>query len=163
MAGYQRSEDGRVELQLLNAIEYLIANGFSLSGVTPTVNVDMVQADVEGITGGNAGAPGTGGKTLKDLFDALGGSVAAGAVDSKTVGATTTQLVAAAASRLRVVVTNLGTERVDVAIGAAAESGKGLPIQPLEARVIDRGAALAINAICASGGMSVAIQTLSKA
>ncbi len=109
-------------------------------------------------------------KTLRDVLAAGAGNVAAGAVTSVSVGAVSTAVLAAAATRELAIVTNLSDANVYVAVGAAAQVGKGLPLAP----AVDGGvggsvtltgpsAKLAVNAIVAAGSKSVAVQTGSSA
>lgn len=94
--------------------------------------------------------------------DSMGYTATAGAIGAVTVGATTTVVLAAGSTRQRVVLSNLGTERIDVAVGATAVAGSGIGIPVAGAVVLApaSGCRLAINAICASGGMSLSYQTL---
>jgi len=103
---------------------------------------------------------------LAEISAALGGGVTAGAVATATVGSASTVVLAASASRRVAVVTNLGDEVVYLAVGAAAVSGRGIPLAPAASgsvggsvEIVGPMAALAINGICASGGKTVAIQT----
>lgn len=64
------------------------------------------------------------------------------------------------------VVTNMSDQVIYLAIGATAVSGRGIPLAPATSGSVGGSveisgpmAALAISAICASGGKSVAVQT----
>ena len=100
----------------------------------------------------------------QSLVALAGTNVAAGAVGSVSVGSSTTEVLAAGAKRERVVLTNDSDEKIYVAVGASAESAKGIPLAANGGTVIltpSGGCKMAINAICASGGKALAYQTLS--
>ena len=100
----------------------------------------------------------------QSLAALAGTNVAAGAVGSVSVGSSTTEVLAAGTKRERVVLTNDSDEKIYVAVGAAAVSAKGIPLAANGGAVIltpSGGCKLAINAICASGGKTLAYQTLS--
>jgi hypothetical protein len=91
----------------------------------------------------------------------LGEESLVGVPDSVTVGAATTAVLAADPKRQAAVLTNDGDEKMYVGIGAAAVVGKGVPL-PVGASIVltpRGGCRLAINAICASGGKSMATHT----
>jgi len=102
-------------------------------------------------------------KALIAAEAAVGGTINAGAVANVLVGATTTVVLAADAARHTVVLTNLSDERIDVAVGTDAEADKGIPLAANGGAVsLTAGRArLAINAICASGSKTLAVQTFS--
>jgi predicted sugar kinase len=100
----------------------------------------------------------------QSLVALAGTNVAAGAVGNVSVGSSTTVVLAAGVKRERVVLTNDSDEKIYIAVGAAAESAKGIPLAANGGAVIltpSGGCKLAINAICASGGKTLAYQTLS--
>lgn len=105
-----------------------------------------------------------------DMLAALADEIDSGAIDSATVGDTTSEILAADANRLGYVVTSLASELVYTAIGASAVMSKGgaLSAMPTTTQIggqmIVSGAAakLALNGICASGGMTVLTQTFLK-
>jgi len=103
-----------------------------------------------------------GGDALEAL-QALGGILPTdGATNAITIGATTTVILAADATREKVILSNISDERIDVAIGVAAVAGKGIGVPVAGTIVItpSGGCKLAINGICASGGKVMATQTL---
>lgn len=88
-----------------------------------------------------------------------------GAINDVTVGATTTAVLAASATRERVMLANETFEKMYIAVGTAAISGKGICLDAGDSIVLtpDDGCKLAINAICASGGKTLIYQTLATA
>ncbi len=109
--------------------------------------------------------------SVASILEALGGGVTVGAADAVAVGATTTVVLAAATGRRSVTLTNLSTSVVYITVGAAAVSGKGIPLAAASGagsvggscEISGAGAALAINGISDGAGKSVAYQTLSIA
>jgi hypothetical protein len=101
----------------------------------------------------------------------VGGGVTVGATGVASVGATTSVILAAAAGRRSVTLTNLSTSVVYVAVGAAAVSGQGIPLAAAAGAgsvggscdITGTEAALAINGISDGASKSVAYQTLSIA
>jgi hypothetical protein len=93
-----------------------------------------------------------------------GRMVVAGAVDNVTVGETTTAVLAADAKRSCVVLSNISSERIDVALGADAEADKGIgiPVTGVLVLTAERGSYMEINAICASGSKTLAVQTITE-
>ena len=112
---------------------------------------------------GNAGLLNVAETVINPATDASTGFLAtAGTIGGITVGATTTVVLAAGATRQRVVLSNIGTERIDVALGTAAvaDDGIGIPVSGQVVLTPAGGCQLAINAICASGSMTLAYQSL---
>jgi hypothetical protein len=103
--------------------------------------------------------------TLAALLTAMGGGVTAAAPNAVTVGNTSTLILAADATRQMASITNVSSELVYVSVGAAAVSGKGVPLSALSGQTAGGTlelsgpmAGLAVYGICASGGKSVATQ-----
>ena len=100
----------------------------------------------------------------KALLSLAGSKVGAGAVGAVSVEAASTVVLGPGATRERVVLTNISDERIDVAVGATAETGKGIPLAAGGGAVTltpSGGCRLAINAVCASGGKSLAYHVFS--
>lgn len=86
-----------------------------------------------------------------------------------TVGAASTELVAANSKRMYLMIINRSTERIDLKEGAAAVSGEGTPLNPVDASSNIMGwhewsqhlgnlTQEAVNGICASGGKTVTVK-----
>ena len=111
-------------------------------------------------------------QALQDLLAAAGGGVTVGAIGAVNAGSSATAVVLAAATgRRSVTLTNLSTVVVYIAVGVAAESGKGIPLAAAAAAgsvggscdISGAGAALAINSYSVGAANSIAYQTLSIA
>jgi len=96
------------------------------------------------------------------------GGVTTGAVSTVSVGATTTVIAAADATRQYLSITNLSDERVDLNVaGGAAVVERGTPLSAAAGEfaggsytAIGKAAQLAVYGITDSGTKSVAVQTL---
>ncbi len=110
--------------------------------------------------------------TLADAAQLQAGTnIAAGAIGTANAGDDASAVVlAAAATRERVVITNLSAVRIDIAVGTAAVAGRGIPlagtadaaVAPGGSLVLTGGAAkLAINSIGTGAANALAYQTLS--
>lgn len=96
------------------------------------------------------------------LLRIAGIGITAGEPDSVVVGNTSTVVLAGDTGRRVVVLTNDSDEKMYVAVGAEAVMGKGIVLPANGGRMAVKTfsiAALAFNAICASGGKSLAIHT----
>jgi len=111
-------------------------------------------------------------QALQDHLAAAGGGVTVGAIGAVNAGSSATAVVLAAATgRRSVTLTNLSTVVVYIAVGVAAESGKGIPLAAAAAAgsvggscdISGAGAALAINSYSVGAANSIAYQTLSIA
>jgi hypothetical protein len=134
-----------------------------LLGATTAPAAGTVNKQLADILAKVIAAPATAANQALELA-AMGGSLDTGAVGATTVGATTTPVLVAAAGRQVVILSNRSNEEIDVAFGAAAVAGQGVSLAVGAIAIVKGGlAALAINAICASGSKSLAWQTGTKA
>jgi len=110
------------------------------------------------------------GDKSQDIIANAGG-VTTGAVSTVSVGATSTAIAAADATRQYLGITNLSNERVDLNVaGGTAVSERGTPLSAAAGEfaggsyvAIGKAAQLAVYGICDSGTKSVAVQTLTTA
>jgi len=104
-------------------------------------------------------------RLLTRIAGACAGSVVSGAINNVSVLTTTTAVLADAATRVSVALSNDSNEDIYVAVGTAAVMNKGILLQANGGQVVlGLGkAALAINAICLSGTKNLAYQTFSNA